>query len=660
DEFDWQRFYSKPLSGSNLLSMPTRYAGSVNVAPYNKTVSTGTGNFGSSNASTYRDIIIDGNQWRCRQNYAYVDSVEISVADASNITEIYLTSWYKWEDGTYTEIGRSNDFSASLSDGNNIIRLTTSVYYTEGCYYGLRVKTADTLAMCQNTGVSNVNMLVKDGRTSSDSTEVSGWSSRSGCTVNINLKAQAPLAVFIGDSRMSGASNSTYVHTSYLETSAQERIYHAIPYKTFNKYGYTYQNMGKNGDGQLALLNRWYTDVTAIKPKYAIILVDVNDLAGGASYTTMTGRWAQMIDSCENSGIIPVAILKVGWTNGTTAQMRRKDSVDVYVQSYIEGKGYWVDASVTAQFDATGDPGNLWDLTALSDCSDGVHLTSAGHHLIGNAVQSKLESIYSMNIPVFAYYQPILDSLRNEYYIEPSYERQWMNDSLIMNATNDGWWSKMKCFTMLCANDTSVMLLDWVRKSKNVAAGNSFQIDRGTQSAGTTYLNTLYNPTNDATVGQNNFSFGFYTRSTNVGSTWDMGAKDGAVYSILIAQFGGASTYWAVNQAALNSNASTITGLFSTTRSVNDSNEVFRNGTRIVKATNATNGLININMYLCAYNNGGTSASHTARRYQMYYISSGLTASDISNMYTRIYAYLNRIGAKIINGTKRKKQQAER
>lgn len=622
----------------------------VIVAPYNKTVSTGQHNLGSSNNSTWRTLINFGNQWRFMGRAGYVDTIQISIDDESKVLGFRLIAVKPWEDGTYTIADRSNDVASIITaNGLQKIGFSHSPYYEEGFYYGLEILTSDTTALSQNTGVSNVSLLVKDGLATSDSVEVGSWSTRSGCCVNINLYTRAPLAVVVGDSRVSGSSDSKYVHFSYLETSSQEHIYCSLSYKLFNKYGYNYFNMGHGGDGVQELLNRWYTDVTAKKPKLVFILVDVNNLAGGATYSYITTRYAQMIDSCVVNGSVPFAILKVGWTNGTTAQMRTKDSVDAFVTSYISGKGYVVDGSGTAQFRAGGDVGNKWDLTTVSNCGDGVHESNAGYHIIGDAGHTVLESNYNVIIPTLTYYQSVLDTLRNKYYIEPSYERMLMNDSLIMNATNDGWWSKMRCFTMLAANDTNVMLLDWVRKTKNNAAGNTFQIDRGTQSNGSsTYLNTFYNPMLDTpTVGQNNLSFGLYTRSTNVGSTWDMGVKSGSNYSILLCQFGGASTYWAVNQASLNSAGSTLKGLFATNRLVSDSADVLRNGSHIPgnHTDVVSSGLVNGYFFLGAYNNGGTAASFTARRYSFYYISKGLTSTDISNMYSRIYTYLLRIGA---------------
>jgi hypothetical protein len=634
----WEWFNKNGGDAPTTLPDLTANTNSVIYAPSNKTVSSGTGNFGSLDNVTWRTVQIKGNQWRYLGRAGFIDTMEIGIADESKVLGLRLISTNLWEDGTYTIVDRSNDVASIITtNGIQKVAFSRPVYFTEGCYYGLEVLTTDTTALVQNTGVSNVAMLVKDGLATSDSVEVGTWDSRTGCCVNVNLYGRAPVAVFVGDSRVSGASNNVYSHASYMETASVEHIYNEMSYQALNRLGLNYQNRGRNGAGQLILLNNWFTDVTQVKPKVVFILVDVNDLVGGSSYLTMIGRNQQMIDSCVNSGIVPFFILGVGWTNGTDPQIARKDSVDAWTKTYLSGKGYWVDGSITA----TGG-----DLTALSDCGDGVHPSGPGYYLLGTVCREKLQTVYNVPNPTLTYFQPILDSMR-AYYTEPSYERIWMNDSLIRGLTADGVWQKMERFSVLAANDTNVMLMDWVTRVKNNAAGSSFQIDRGFQSQSNSFLNTSFNPTLDASVGLNNLSFGFYTRSTNVGATWDMGVKSGSDYSILLCQFGGASTYWAVNQASLSSRASVISGFFSTSRSVSDSASIFRNGAYIGAQTPVvSSALVNGVMYLGAYNNGGTAASFTARRYAFYYISSALTASDVSNLYTRLYAYLNRIGAK--------------
>lgn len=154
------------------------------------------------------------------------------------------------------------------------------------------------------------------------------------------------------------------------------------------------------------------------------------------------------------------------------------------------------------------------------------------------------------------------------------------------------------------------------------------------------YSNTFYNMNNSGSLNDSHISV--YSR-TNVQIT---GGKDIAGLS-----GGPAQTYLELrdtsnqSEVAINDGGSLTTsgwtdssGLFVGTRQDSTNVYMYRNTTQ--KAfTKSTIGKTNVNLYLSALNNNGTAQQFSTRNLAWASIGSGLSNTDVTNLYTVVQAY---------------------
>jgi lysophospholipase L1-like esterase len=207
----------------------------------------------------------------------------------------------------------------------------------------------------------------------------------------IETYMQAPQAVFIGDSIISGNSS----HQSFLNTTETTNIASTIERKFSTATGYTYQNMGIGGQGIAAIASRFTADVINLHPRVVVIEGGVNDIQGGATTkATFLANWTTMLDAAQaDSGITKILVLKIlPWTNGTNTQMQTRDDWNNSLATLASGysKAVVVDASSYVGLNRVGgDSGNLWDIISYYT-DDGVHFTSSGHFQIAQALADSI------------------------------------------------------------------------------------------------------------------------------------------------------------------------------------------------------------------------------------------------------------------------------
>lgn len=152
------------------------------------------------------------------------------------------------------------------------------------------------------------------------------------------------------------------------------------------------------------------------------------------------------------------------------------------------------------------------------------------------------------------------------------------------------------------------------------------------------FMNTNFKPLTES-IAQNSFAFGIYCRN-NVVSAVAFGATETNKNAYLTANssFG---LYSGNNDAEglITPNWSTGTGLFVNSRTLSTGYTLSQN-TTFKTRTSTSIGVTNLNLYLGAYNNvTNTATNFSAIEFAFNFISSGLTNTEISNLYSVVQSF---------------------
>jgi lysophospholipase L1-like esterase len=150
--------------------------------------------------------------------------------------------------------------------------------------------------------------------------------------------------------------------------------------------------MGIGSETTANILARFKADVIDLKPKIVIIEAGVNDIATSVTQTTFISNYNKMLDSCAVHGIRAIICHIMPWTNGTNAQMQKRDKWNASLDSLSALHAGTICINFDTplgQFRVGGDAGNLWDIKTAYD-SDGVHFTLAGYTKIAEVIKPRL------------------------------------------------------------------------------------------------------------------------------------------------------------------------------------------------------------------------------------------------------------------------------
>jgi lysophospholipase L1-like esterase len=348
----------------------------ADVAPY-KTFTTGAANYGSSQNSW--GISFDASL-RIRQR-GYIRYVQLHLTNyPARLTSFYVTIWRK-SAGVAFNIVDSINIIGKLISGTNIIYLDKPLYAQEGDYIGWGYSSSaagsNFLHMPNLTGGGAIGYYYNTAAT--HPADGTAWVGASSLNTYLPLVAymDAPVVVFIGDSKTSGYNTSI---SSYTEETTTPVRGQSMPDLVADSLNWTFQNMGIGNTTINQTVSRFMRDVVIKKPKYVVIEIGVNSIAAGISTDSMINDYKRMLAMCTTNAIKPVTIEIIPWTNGTNAQLRQRDTVNQRIRALKDTFGtinFNCD-TVLGQFRAGGTAGNYWDLKPAFT-SDGVHLTAGGY-----------------------------------------------------------------------------------------------------------------------------------------------------------------------------------------------------------------------------------------------------------------------------------------
>jgi hypothetical protein len=226
-------------------------------------------------------------------------------------------------------------------------------------------------------------------------------------------------------------------------------------------------------------------------------------------------------------------------------------------------------------------------------------------------------------------------------------------NTLIAGLKTDGLWSILDvlCIAGLNSSDS---LINWKTPGTfNSSAVNSpaFVADRGftAASSGSKYINTNYNPTSAAgNYTQNSASMGFYSRNNVSEGSYDMGGASNVSGFASIFSRNGSTAFWRINDSNEESlSNSDSSGLILATRTSSTTRILYRNSSALGSRTQTSGTMPNLNFFVGTLNFSGTPSSISSRQYAMWFMSGGLSGTNVSNFYNRIQTYMTAIGANV-------------
>lgn len=165
-------------------------------------------------------------------------------------------------------------------------------------------------------------------------------------------------------------------------------------------------------------------------------------------------------------------------------------------------------------------------------------------------------------------------------------------------------------------------------------------------------LNTNFIPSVDGVNHTlNSASFGVYSRTSQAFSRVDIGVSDGVRQSALMsANTTLLNSRVAVNQGAIGASFATFgdtLGLIALIRTSNTNTRMFKSD-HFVNQNNTSTNLVTKPFYVLANNNNGAIASSSGKELCFAFIGGLLTDTDITNLATRLEAYLDFVGAGVV------------
>jgi len=179
----------------------------------------------------------------------------------------------------------------------------------------------------------------------------------------------------------------------------------------------------------------------------------------------------------------------------------------------------------------------------------------------------------------------------------------------------------------------------------NTIAGD-FTTDGWLPNGTNSYADT--NVTFNTETSLNSLALGFYSRTNNITTGIDMGGSAINTNAIQIISGTSMSTT-SNNSTGLVSSISSTQGLFVVSRTASNAVANYRNGISLNTSTNTSIALPSVNCFLGArqFGTGGPASNFSNRQFAFAFISSGLTAGEVSTLYTIIQQYQTTLGRQV-------------
>jgi len=232
-------------------------------------------------------------------------------------------------------------------------------------------------------------------------------------------------------------------------------------------------------------------------------------------------------------------------------------------------------------------------------------------------------------------------------------------NKLVLDLKSAGIWSKMKALYPFVGGDATKHSYNLVNTSLyqlSFYGGWTHSSTGSLPNGSNAYANTFINP-NTIGLGQNSACYGVYSRTQSVGNTALFGAFNPA-NSINVSFFPNYSSnqlYSSLNGAESYSYPYTNTnskGLFAVNRVASTSKQDWVNGTKIQTLTGSQTGAtsvgnIDVQITISAVNWNGARYYFSNRENALFFVSDGLTDTNLSNLNTIVTTFQTTLGRNV-------------
>jgi len=213
-------------------------------------------------------------------------------------------------------------------------------------------------------------------------------------------------------------------------------------------------------------------------------------------------------------------------------------------------------------------------------------------------------------------------------------------NNLVIGLKADGLWTKMDVIYPMVGSTATSNSYNLKNTATNqlTFSGGWTHSSTGAKPNGTNaYANTGYNPSVTASLNSHHLSY--YSRTNSNGTEVEIGTYPGGSYDLLELRTSG-TTYFLINQNGTTSSFSDSNsqGFYIGNRTASNVINGWKNGSKVVNSSVASNILPNGTLFLGALNQGG-ALYYSTKECAFASIGDGLTDTDASNLNTRVTTF---------------------
>lgn len=218
-------------------------------------------------------------------------------------------------------------------------------------------------------------------------------------------------------------------------------------------------------------------------------------------------------------------------------------------------------------------------------------------------------------------------------------------NNLVIGMKADGLWTKMKAIYPIVGGSASSHKFN-LKDPRDLDAAFRLTFASGWTHSATgmtplnTFANTFFNP-NSGFSTNDNVHLSYYSRTNSNGTEIEIGSATtvGGPYLLLEIRTSG-TTYYIMNSSGSYATASdSDSRAFYIGNRIGTAEKGFRNNTNVISRTSTATPRPNFNIYLGAFNAGGTASTYTTKQCAFASIGDDLTDTEATNYYNRVQTY---------------------
>ena len=207
-------------------------------------------------------------------------------------------------------------------------------------------------------------------------------------------------------------------------------------------------------------------------------------------------------------------------------------------------------------------------------------------------------------------------------------------NTLVVTLKANSLWSAMKAIYPMVGASAAACAQNLKSSSftGTFTSGWTFASTGVTGNGSSAYMNSTLNPS--VSLSQNSTHISYYTRTDTFTASYEIGARSSFFLDLAI-RYGG-TTYGGVYAGESSFSDSNSLGLYQSNRIVSTEQTVWKNGVKSVTGVLSSNAPMNLNVFIGAYNNGGSASNYSIRECAFASIGDGLTDTQAVDLYNAV------------------------